>query len=79
MLNEIEVPDVILINFRLQIFDKDKRLNILDRYFVDKQEAINGYEKQVELYNTMYRHVIITLSDYNTNNIVRRYDTDDDL
>lgn len=84
MLNEIEALEnsdgVIIADFHLKIFNKEKGKIILNRYITDKELAINLFNEQVNLYhNNIPIRVTISLYDMNKSTNIEYYDSDDNI
>ena len=79
MYQEIEVPEVVIMDYHLRIFDKDKQKVILDRYIENETTAVHLYNEQVNIYHNMPVRVIITLYDLNKCTNIESYDSDDNI
>lgn len=81
MYREIEVPDeeVVIVNFVLKIFDKNKGKINLQRYFKNKEEAINDFHNKVNMYHNLNGRYVITLFDLDKQTNIEHYDSDDEI
>ena len=84
MFHETEVPDdlvgtVVIADYQLRIFDKDKSKIILNRYITNKDLAIKLFNEQVNIYHKLPIRVIISLYDMNKCTNIEYYDSDDNI
>ena len=70
--------DVIITDFILKVYDKDKDKLILDRYITHKDLGIRLFNEQVKLYHNKSR-VRITLYDVEKCTNIESYDSDDNI
>lgn len=79
MYHEIEEQDILIPDFELKVFDKEKGKVILKRYIVHKDTSESLFDEQVNIYHNMDKRVIITLYDLEKCTNIRHYDTDDNI
>ena len=81
MSNGIEVPEGILLiaNYNLKVYNKDKDKLILDRHIVTKETAKKLFDEQVNIYHNAGIRVIINLYDLDKCTNIEYYDSDDNI
>ena len=81
MLQEIEVQsgEIIIANFHLRIFDKDKQKVISNKYITNEELGKKLFQEQVKIYHNMPIRVIISLYDLEKCTNIEYYDTDDNI
>lgn len=79
MYQEIEASEVIIAEYQLRVFNKDKGKTMLNRYITDKELAIKLFNEQVKIYHNLPIRVIIILYDMNKCTNIEHYDSDDNI
>lgn len=81
MLNEIEVQleDIVIANFILKIFDKQKGKLILNKAIDNEKLAKELFNKQVDVYHKLNGSYTISLYDIDKCTNIEYYDTDDQI
>lgn len=81
MYQEIEVQseEIMVANFHLRIFDKDKQKIISNKYIINEELGRKLFNEQVKVYHNMPIRVIISLYDLEKCTNIEYYDTDDNI
>ena len=81
MYQEIEVQseEIMIANFHLRIFDKDRQKVISNKYIINEELGRKLFNEQVKLYHNMPIRVIISLYDLEKCINIEYYDTDDNI
>ena len=81
MYQEIEVQseEIIIANFHLRIFDKDRQKVISNKYIINEELGRKLFNEQVKVYHNMPIRVIISLYDLEKCTNIEYYDTDDNI
>ena len=81
MLNEIEVQleDIVIANYILKVFDKQKGKLILNKAIDNEELAKELFDKQVNIYHKLEGSYTITLYDMDKCTNIDYYDTDDQI
>lgn len=81
MYQEIEVQseEIMVANFHLRIFDKDKQKVISNKYIINEELGRKLFNEQVKIYHNMPIRVIISLYDLEKCTNIEYYDTDDNI
>lgn len=81
MYQEIEVQseEIMIANFHLRIFDKDKQKIISNKYIINEELGRKLFNEQVKIYHNMPIRVIISLYDLEKCTNIEYYDTDDNI
>lgn len=79
MFHETEAQSVIIADYYLKVFDKDKEKIIINRYITEKELAIKLFNDQVRTYHNSPIRVTITLYDMEKCTNIESYDTDDNI
>lgn len=81
MLNEIEVQseDIVVANFILKVFDKQKGKLILNKAIENEELAKELFNKQVDVYHKLNGSYTISLYDIDKCTNIEYYDTDDQI
>lgn len=79
MFHETEAQEVIIADYHLRVFDKDKGKIIINRYITQKELAIKLFNEQVKTYHNIPVRVTITLYDMEKCTNIESYDSDDNI
>lgn len=81
MYQEIEVQseEIMIANFHLRIFDKDKQKIISNKYIINEELGRKLFNEQVKIYHNMPIRVIVSLYDLEKCTNIEYYDTDDNI
>lgn len=79
MFQEIEVSEIIIVEYNLKVIDKDKDKVLLNRFITDKDLSIKLFHEAVNLYHNKDGRYKITLYDINKCTNIESYDTDDNI
>lgn len=81
MYQEIEVQseEIMIANFHLRIFDKDRQKIISNKYIINEELGRKLFNEQVKIYHNMPIRVIISLYDLEKCTNIEYYDTDDNI
>lgn len=79
MFQKIEVQDIILMQYELEIINKFTNKTLLIRYFKDKDDAIKDFHELVNTYHNKKGRYLITLFDVDKQTNIEEYDTDNQV
>lgn len=79
MFQEIEASEIIIADYQLRIFNKDKGKTILNRYITNEELGRRLFNEQVKIYHNLQVRVTIILYDMNKCTNIEYYDSDDNI